>query len=118
MARASRGCITAISRNSLLTGNLFLAYNNCEIMFGQGIPLPELIFYRSFIRTVEFESTVLFVNKKNQKTDAAAERHRTRSDGRGARRKAKPNFLRCFASPGPAGYPCLQQGLCYQNRGL
>lgn len=67
MARASRGCITAISRNSLLTGNLFLAYNNCEIMFGQGIPLPELVFNRAFIRTVEFESTVLFVNKKNQK---------------------------------------------------
>lgn len=67
MARASRGCITAISRNSLLTGNLFLAYNNCEIMFGQGDTLPELVFNRAFIRTVEFESTVLFVNKKNQK---------------------------------------------------
>ena len=95
MARASRGCITAISRNSLLTGNLFLAYNNCEIMFGQGDTLPELVFNRAFIRTVEFESTVLFVNKKNQK-----------------------NFLRCFASPGPVGYPCLRQGLCYRNRGL
>ncbi len=36
------------------------------------------------------------VNKENQKTDAAAESRRACSNGRGTRRKAKPNFLRCL----------------------
>ena len=68
MARASRGCITAISRNSLLTGNLFLAYNNCEIMFGQGDTLPELVFNRAFIRYIDVGGNCRFFQKAAPKT--------------------------------------------------
>ncbi|WP_304774172.1 hypothetical protein, partial [uncultured Rikenella sp.] len=48
------------------------------------------------------------VNKKNQKTDAATERHQTCLNGRGARRKAKPNFRRMLAHPQATGGPNLR----------